>query len=1459
MRPLLPLCALVLATSASAAIPTSQRDALIAIYDATAGPNWNNSAGWKGAAGTECDWFGVDCNFEQTHVLSLQLHDNNLVGTIPSSIGQLSEIRSIYLSRNQLDGRIPATIGNLKKLETLEANGTQLDGPLPSELSTLPELRYLDLSYGEFTGAIPNLSLTKLEYLSLAVNKLTGSVPLLPQTIEHADFTGNELAGPIPAHLASLQALVYLRLAYNQFTGGIPAQLGQLKTLETLDLYNNPDLGGTIPRSLGDLTRLKFLNLGKSGLTGTIPAEIYQLAALEELWLGENALEGSISSDIGRLQNLVKLGLNGNRLSGPIPVALTTLTKLETLDLLVNDLTGPIPSEIGRLQNLAYIDLAANELTGTIPPQFGDLTNLTFLSLYENDLEGPIPSELGRLTELSILFLASNRLTGPIPESLRNLRKLTQLGLNGNQLSGQLPTWIGELTTLQQLVLHENRFEGTIPASLSNLEDLVVLDLGTNFLTGPLPDFSRFAKMGHIYFNSNELTGRIPESIGVMRDVMNLDFGSNQLTGPLPREIGNLTRVEYISFADNNLEGPIPAEIGQLRSAYNISLHFNRFSGTIPPQIGDLAANLRFLGLGYNALRGPIPGEITKLTALDEAASDFSQNMLYTSSAAVREFVNRKQGDGDFELTQTVAPANVQIAQTTDRSATLTWTPIRYSDDPGGYQVTVSTSSGGAPVAVATTPSKDASSIVVRNLEPSTRYFFTVSTVTHPHPYQKNVLVSDPAAAQQATTGARVIAPAEVVISERTEGLVQVDGVEVAGDRFAVSNFGDLGTTVTLERDGDFFTAEPMQFSLAGGATQVVTLKSSPQPPGTYYGEVVVRGAGVDDEEIAYVVLLSVRRPEGSVIAEPVSSTVELAGAPGSDSAGIAQFRNVGTVALTGIVVSDQPWVVPDPQPITIAPGAIGSVSFRVVRSKRPADAGGALTANLSLVYVDGGTSSGIGAFNGTSGVSVSKVTIIDTTKPPVTPGSIPTITAGELPLYIPGVASLGNVRSDVSLVNAFSGNAIGDLRLYFSTGSATNVASLQPLGLSESINLVNVAGNIYGASNAVGTLQIRTREWSSIGTDAKVTAVTPAGTYSGAIPVFRGDRSARTSEQIHLAGLAAGGDLFLQETFGTDSVAAVQFFDAAGNQLGSTRTENVSAFALRELRGVIPANAAAATVTSGGSGALVAYARITNAATGDSWSVVDWARFYGYLHTDAVRVPFADGRGPSVGGKRRAVRNSATGDPQPAATRFATDLALFNPSASEARATLQLLGADGTTTERTVTVAPRATIALRDVAATAPTTTAHVVVVPVRGSLAVSARSHAGTYGTAVPVVAASQGLRLGQSQVFSSLEDSSTFKTAYGLVETSGAPVTVRARILIGETYSLVTATTTRTFDLGPRQQVYLPELLRSFAGAARDALGDLHDLTLELEVTGGSGSVVPFLIVTDGGTGDTVMKMQ
>ena len=1494
MRQFIALGALLLAASASAAIPSSEREALVSLYQATNGDAWTHRDNWLGAPGTECTWYGVSCSENDTVVSGLELYQNNLTGTIPSSIGsfsklqylhlwqnslhgpippqigQLSELVHFFAANNTLSGELPPQLGDLQKLESLSLAGNELTGALPPSLGGASAMKEMYLDYNRFTGAIPvELSaLSNLTLLELSVNQLTGTIPPAIGSLaklEHFGVVDNDLEGGIPSELGQATALISLRLAYNHLTGEIPAALGQLHALEQLHLNNN-ELTGTVPSSFDGLGALIELDLTTNHLSGPLPPVLFMLPSLLQLKVGDNDFTGTIPAAIASLTRLEVLSLYSNELEGPIPLALTTLPAMRSIELQNNNLSGAIPAAIAQLTNLTWIDLAQNELTGELPRELGSMANLEFLSLYENDLSGPLPGELGQLAKLRTLYVGGNRLSGNVPEGLRNLHGLERFSVNGNLLSGSIPSWIGELTALSEMILGNNRFTGTIPASVSLLENLAYFDVGENFLVGPLPDFTRMTSLVYLRAQGNQLSGPLPASIGALVNMDFLQLNDNQLSGPLPREIGQMRKVSFLALGNNNFEGPIPAEIGQLTTAYNISLYSNRFTGTIPREIGNLTG-LQYLDLSFNALRGPIPPEIMAMTGLLDEQSDFFYNALFSSDPAVKAFMDRKQySDESYESLQTVTPANARVVSTTDRSATLDWTPIAYRYHDGGYQVVASKSPGGPPAAVATTAGKDIASITVRNLEPSTQYFFTVSAVTHPHWGQKNLIVSDPTAPLQAATSQRVLAPAEVVLTDTANGMVQIDGVEVGEDSFTLTNYGDVATTMTLERGGDFFTFAPQSFTLAAGATQVVRLTSLPQPAGTYYGHVAFRGEGEPEEPIAYVVLLSTTRPAGTVVAEPIAGQIEFAGDAGTDSVGVAQFRNSGTARLTGVVISDQPWVEVTPEPITIEPGSVGSVNFKIVRAKRPAGAEGALTASLSLVYVNGAPdSSRYGALATSSPVSVSKVTIVDVTKPQVATGSLPPLSPGEIPFFIPGVTSGGTLRSDLSIVNATGSRSIDDLKLYFTRQSQTTVASLQPLGFTQSVNLVNVVGNIYAADGG-GTLQVRSTASGSIGVGAKATVVTGAGTYSGAIPVFRGDRSIAQGT-AYLAGVVAGGDLFVQETAGATGTVRIEFLDAAGNPVGTTRNDPIAAYGLLELAGVVPANAATAAIAPSGGSAISAYAR-QRVASGDTWSVVDWSLFYRYERTTPVRVPFAEGsETTSSNPRRRSVRHgtssngiAASNAEANASPRRTTDLVLFNPGATEVRATLVATETSGRTSESVVTVGPRATVRIADAAVRAGTAVANIVVNPGRGELVVTARTHDASGGSAIPVLDANAGLRIGQAQVFPALEDSAQVRTGYGFVETSGAPASVRARVVFDTSSNLVTASTERTFAIPARGQLYLAELLRSFAGADRDTLfGDEHGLVLELEVVSGAGSIVPFVVTTDLGTGDPSVLVQ
>ena len=113
--------------SVHAAIPATEREALIALYNSTDGDNWVDNSGWKtppldtdgfAMPGTEGTWHGITCSGD--HVTWIELVSNGLSGTIPPELGNLPDLFSLIVFYNQLSGSIPPELGSLVNLRNLD-------------------------------------------------------------------------------------------------------------------------------------------------------------------------------------------------------------------------------------------------------------------------------------------------------------------------------------------------------------------------------------------------------------------------------------------------------------------------------------------------------------------------------------------------------------------------------------------------------------------------------------------------------------------------------------------------------------------------------------------------------------------------------------------------------------------------------------------------------------------------------------------------------------------------------------------------------------------------------------------------------------------------------------------------------------------------------------------------------------------------------------------------------------------------------------------------------------------------------------------------------------------------------------------------------------------------------------------------------------------------------------------
>jgi RHS repeat-associated protein len=349
-------------------------------YYATNGDNWANNANWlqHTTLDSVATWYGV--SVAGGDVTALALNNNNLQGTLPACLSELSALQTILLASNQLQDGLPGEWSQLGQLQVLSLSFNQLVGKLPRSWGQLAQLQSLYLDSNQLTGILPVEwgQLSQLQVLQLGQNDLSGTLP--PEwgqlrSLQSILLTDNELIGTLPVEWGQLASLQQAYFTTNQLSGTLPAEWGQLAQLQGLYLDSN-QLTGSLPGSWSHLTQVQTIQLRNNSLTGTLPATWSQLAQLTTLDLSTNQLTGSLPPSWSSLAHLSSLRLTNNNLGGTFPASWAQLTSLESLNLAGNHIGGTLPAALVQQPALRSLNLRDNNLIDVEP-----LTQASFLTL----------------------------------------------------------------------------------------------------------------------------------------------------------------------------------------------------------------------------------------------------------------------------------------------------------------------------------------------------------------------------------------------------------------------------------------------------------------------------------------------------------------------------------------------------------------------------------------------------------------------------------------------------------------------------------------------------------------------------------------------------------------------------------------------------------------------------------------------------------------------------------------------------------------------------------------------------------------------------------------------------------------------------------------------------------------------------------------------------------------------
>ena len=571
------------------------------------GPVWKNSAGWNNG-----DVTMVAGDYDVAPV-GVRIEEMTIDGVTELRVTGIDFQKLSYSAAenvtagNNLVGTLPASMGNLRQLrDRLNLKQNFLYGDIPHSMYTYPHLKRWSMA-----GQCAELDLDR---------KTTWYESNHPRDhgAEDHDLIGgkryqhsNKLGGTIPPQVKQMVSLKLFECRSQRLRGNCPPELLQMPNLRALFIAGQRGSSST------------DLPVSEQSFGGPFPQDWSQMISLQWCHISQGysgrKWEGQMSESFNQLPSITHVLVRVS--TGQIPTFPNT-SDIRYMGARTEGSTFPIG--LFRVENrrLSKFDMGFINMTGIIPEK--DLPTddenrliLNHFGVYNNDLEGTIPQWVRDLRNLIITNIGLNNFTGTPPWEI-NTRSTRLFRIDNNNFTDKLRgvsfSKVGASGTVTSVVSSDT-LELSIPTD----------PIYTGTITESSSDWIRNVNGTHLEeWGSGGYTVRviIPDGEDVVFTPRMYSDNTTYIWSPSSVDTSGLAGYDYevsvkivdrvAGFMDGSGFMDGTGEIEKARFVSSTNGQNFTFDRPITAQVGDVVniyteSDLLFLYLQSNNLYGAIP------------------------------------------------------------------------------------------------------------------------------------------------------------------------------------------------------------------------------------------------------------------------------------------------------------------------------------------------------------------------------------------------------------------------------------------------------------------------------------------------------------------------------------------------------------------------------------------------------------------------------------------------------------------------------------------------------------------------------------------------------------------------------------------------------------------------------------------------------------------------------------